>query len=134
MAEAVRDVVEAGERGADVAARASPEELGGRGGAGPDGVVEVLGAGLLGPEEVLAAEDELGLGRGQVRDGVERVRVLPGLEGVAPRVAVGEGTDPRAVTAVLRQGEIGVSRARERRSALGRDVDVRGRSSPKRRG
>ena len=102
-AEAVRDVVEAGERGADVAPRAAPEELGGRRGARPDGVVEVLGAGLLGPEEVLAAENELRLVGGQVRGGVERVRVLPGLEGVAPRVAVRERTDPRAVAAVLRE-------------------------------
>ena len=103
-AEAVRHVVQAGERGADVAAGPGPEELGGRRGARPDGVVEVLGAGLLGPEQVLAAEDELRLVRGQVRGGVERVRQLPGLERVAPRVAGGERADPRAVTAVLRGG------------------------------
>ena len=57
----------------DIAARAAPEELSGRRGAGPGDGVEVLRARLLDPEEVLAAEDELLLRIGEVRDGVEDV-------------------------------------------------------------
>ena len=57
----------------DVAARTAPEELGGRRRARPGDGIEVLRAGLLDPEEVLAAEDELLLRIGEVRDGVEDV-------------------------------------------------------------
>ena len=37
------------------------------------------------------AEDELRFGGGEVGDGVEGVGLLPGFEGVAPRVADGAG-------------------------------------------
>ena len=70
--------------GRDVATRAAPEELSRRRRARPDDGVQVLRARLLGPEEVLAAEDERGLCVREVRGGVEGVRLLPGLEGVAP--------------------------------------------------
>ena len=43
---------------------AGPEDLGGGGGARPDDGVEVRGAGLFGPEEVLAPEDACALGGG----------------------------------------------------------------------
>ena len=98
--------MQAGERGADVAARPRPEELRGRGGAGPDDAVEVLGAGLLCPEEVLAAEDERGLVCGEVRGGVEAVGELPGLEGVAPGIALRVRADPTAVATVLREHKV----------------------------
>ena len=97
--------MQARQRRADVAPGPGPEELGGRRGARPDDVVEVLGAGLLRPEEVLAAEDERGLVRGEVRGGVEAVGELPGLEGVAPGVALRVRADPAAVAAVLRKHE-----------------------------
>ena len=89
------------ERSADVAPRPSPEELCGRRGARPDGVVEVRRARLLCPEQVLPAEDELRLVGGEVRGGVEAVGELPGLEGVAPGVALRVRADPTAVAAVL---------------------------------
>ena len=73
LAHAVRDVVQTWERSADVAPRPGPEELCGRRGARPDGVVEVRRARLLCPEQVLPPEDELRFVRGKVRDGVERV-------------------------------------------------------------
>ena len=49
-----RDVVQARERLGEVAARPGPEDLGGRGGARPYDRVEVLGAGLLRPQGLLA--------------------------------------------------------------------------------
>ena len=57
----------------DIAARAAPEELGGRRSARPGDGVEVLRAGLLDPEEVLAAEDERGFVGGEVGEGIEVV-------------------------------------------------------------
>ena len=72
-AEAVRHVVQARQRRADVAPGPGPEELGRRRSARPDDVVKVLGAGLLRPEEVLAAEDERGFVSGEVRGRVEAV-------------------------------------------------------------
>ena len=93
--------MQARQRHADVAPGPSPEELGGRRGARPDDVVEVLGAGLLCPEEVLAAEDERGFVGGEVRGRVEAVGELPGLEGVAPGVAERVRADPAAAATVL---------------------------------
>ena len=50
-----------------------PEHLGGRGGAGPYDRIEVLWSRLLGPQEMLSAENELGLCGAQVFYGVECV-------------------------------------------------------------
>jgi hypothetical protein len=62
------------QRRPDVALRARrPEHLCGRRRARPDDRVEVLRARLLRPEELLAAEDELRLGGGQVCERVEGV-------------------------------------------------------------
>ena len=80
----IRNLMQAGQRRRHVSTGSAPEELCGGSRAGPDDGVEVLRAGLLGPEEVLAAEDELGLGGCEVGGGVEGVGELPGLEGVAP--------------------------------------------------
>lgn len=93
--------MQAGERLLDIAPRPAPEQFRRRCRAGPDGRVEVLGAGLLGPEQVLAAENKFGLVVRQVRGRVEGVGPLPGLEGVAPAVARGEVADPAAVAAIL---------------------------------
>lgn len=70
---AVPKLVQARQRGADVAARAAPEHLCGGGGARPHDRVEVLRTGLLGPEQLLPAEHERRLRRGQVRERVEGV-------------------------------------------------------------
>lgn len=89
LAQPEANVVQARERGGDVPARSTPEDLCGRRRARPDDWVEVLRARLLRPEVVLPAEDEIVLVGRQIRERVERVGVLPRLEGVAPRVAVG---------------------------------------------
>lgn len=89
LAQPEADVVQAGERGGHVPAGPAPEDLRGGRRARPDDRVQVLRARLLRPEVVLPAEDEVVLVGRQVRERVERVGVLPRLEGVAPRVAVG---------------------------------------------
>lgn len=89
LAQAEAHIVQAREGGGDVPARAAPEDLRRRRSARPDNRVEVLRARLLCPEALLSAEHEVVLVGGQVREWVERVCVLPRLEGVAPRVAVG---------------------------------------------
>ncbi len=96
--------MQTGERSADVSARPRPEELRGRSGARPNGVIEVRRAGLLCPKEVLAPKDKLRLVSGQVRDGIEGVRELPALEGIAPAVPGGEVADPGTMPAVLDNG------------------------------
>lgn len=89
LAQAETDIVQAREGRGDVPAGPAPEDLCGRRRAGPDNRVEVLRARLLGPEVLLSAEHEAVLVARQVRKGVERVGMLPRLEGVAPRVSVG---------------------------------------------
>jgi hypothetical protein len=71
--EPISELVQPRQRRANVAAGAGPEYLGGRRGARPHDRVEVLWAGLFGPEEVLSAEHELCFCGAQVRQGVESV-------------------------------------------------------------
>lgn len=77
--ESVTDIVQAGQGlggvggGSVGESSTGPEDLGDGGGSGPDDGVEVLRAGLLSPEEGLTTEDEVGLGSGDVCEGVEDV-------------------------------------------------------------
>ena len=89
LAQTEADIVQAREGGGNVPAGPAPEDLRRRRRAGPDDRVEVLRARLLCPEALLSAKHEVVLVGGQVREWVERVCVLPCLEGVAPRVSVG---------------------------------------------
>ena len=114
--------MQAWQRSTDITTRACPEHLSGRSCAWPRDWVEVLRAGLLGPEQVLSAEHEGCLRGGEVRERVEGVclcvcaklergseerkrrdvtHVLPGLEGLTPAVSPGVVAHPSAGSAVL---------------------------------
>ena len=107
LAQAETDVVQARESRRDVPARPAPEDLRRGRCARPDDRVEVLRARLLGPQVVLPAEDQVVLVGRQVREWVERVGVLPRLEGVAPGVTIGES----ACEPVLLEGSVSYSPA-----------------------
>ena len=78
-----------------------PEHLSGGSSPGPHNRVQVLRATLFCPEKTLAALDErLGLGVGDVCEGVVGICALPGLEGVAPGIAGREVADPGTGTTV----------------------------------
>jgi hypothetical protein len=67
------EIMQPGEGGCGVTSGSTPEQLGRRGGTGPDDGINVVGRGLFGPEEVLTTEDESVLVSSQVGEGVERV-------------------------------------------------------------
>jgi len=98
--EPVADIVQSGEGRCDVASSTTPEELGAARSSGPGDGVQVGGGRLLSPEEMLSAQDEMSLGSADVGEWVKGVGVLPGLEGIAPGVTLGEVSDPSSVTTV----------------------------------
>jgi len=103
---AVPDIVKSGQSVLDIGSSpvgkslSGPEHLSRSSSTRPCDGVKVLRPRLLGPEELLTAEDEVSLVRSDALERVEGVGVLPSLEGVAPGVSTDEVTEPTTTSTV----------------------------------